>query len=576
MARITETNNMNNKVVWIALAPLLLIACQSESPPPDATAAAPKPVADVAAGQKLAEKCASCHGVDGADVSQRAPFLAGQNLDYLQNALLAYTDGRREHAEKKTLLQPLSTQDLLNVAGYYAQLSTPWKGAVAPPQPQARAFDANAVAAGKAASTHCQSCHGAAGNSVKPAVPSLAGLQPEYFTVALKAYFSGGRGDPIMHVFKESLDGKEITNIAAYFANQTRVKSTDVGSGNAAAGKALSGACAGCHGGDGNSINPAIPTIAGQNAAFQEKALLAYQSGQRKDGMMQAAVKGLKPNDVRNLAAFYASQAPRRFGESAPAVAGAFDPVGDGARLAANCSGCHGDNGNSEIAGIPSLNRLHSDYLVAAIKAYRDGARKNATMKNFVLYLSDEDVVKLALYYATQEPLASALKSKGDASAGEQIAAACNGCHGGNGNSTTPATPSLAGQDAAYLIGAVKEYAGGGRAHADMQNAVKELKDADVANVAAYYAAQTPVKPEVRLPEAPEVLAQKCNRCHGEDGRGTIDPAKPRLAGQYEPYLIHALHQYRAEQRKSGAMHAMSDVLSEMEINAIAAYYARE
>lgn len=557
----------------LLIAVTLLGACQNESPP-QALASTVTPIPKIAAGETIAAKCVECHGKDGASGKKGVPFLAGQHASYLTGALHTYANGTRKHDGMKTIAQALNEHDVIDVAAYYAQLNTPWKGAAPPPAPKVRRFDKTVVAVGQSSSRHCDSCHGVDGNSTRAEVPSLAGLQPEYFTKALNAYFTGERTDPIMSVFKESLDKPEIKTMAAYYASQPRGKTRFLSNGKGDTGKSKSGTCVGCHGAEGNSINPTVPSLAGQNGPYLEKVLLAYRSGQRKDSMMQAAMIGLQPKDLRDLAAYFASQEPQLPGAPAATTSNKFDPVGDGARLALNCAGCHGDKGNSSTPGIPSLNRLHNDYLASVIKAYRDGGRHNATMKNIVVNLSDEDIVKLGLYYAVQEPARNPSQLKGDLTAGEKLAATCVSCHGDKGNSTTATAPSLAGQDPAYLIAAIKNYAGGARVHADMKNAVNALKDGDMNNIAAYFAAQAPVKPGIRLPEAPETLAEKCDRCHGKNGLSS-EPTKPRLNGQVEHYLMQALLSYKSGARDNTMMHAMSDVLSDMEIEALAAYYAR-
>ncbi len=77
-------------------------------------------------------------------------------------------------------------------------------------------------------------------------------------------------------------------------------------------------------------------------------------------------------------------------------------------------------------------------------------------------------------------------------------------------------------------------------------------------------------------PESPEFLIkERCDRCHGERGFST-NPGKPRLAGQSEAYLVVAMQEYQDGSRSSQTMHAMADVLSLLEIKAVAAYYARQ
>ena len=77
-----------------------------------------------------------------------------------------------------------------------------------------------------------------------------------------------------------------------------------------------------------------------------------------------------------------------------------------------------------------------------------------------------------------------------DAAAGKAKAAACAGCHGADGNSMVPMYPNLAGQHATYLEKAIKDYKSGARNDATMKAMVGALSDADIANLAAYFASQ--------------------------------------------------------------------------------------
>lgn len=81
----------------------------------------------------------------------------------------------------------------------------------------------------------------------------------------------------------------------------------NVQAGDAAAGKAKSSNCTGCHGMNGKSSMPANPNLAGQQEAYLIKAIKAYRDGQRKDPMMSSMVAGLSDEDIADLAAFYAS-----------------------------------------------------------------------------------------------------------------------------------------------------------------------------------------------------------------------------------------------------------------------------
>lgn len=78
--------------------------------------------------------------------------------------------------------------------------------------------------------------------------------------------------------------------------------------GDPAAGKKKSQACAACHGPDGNSPSPQFPILAGQYADYLVHALTAYQTGKRKNPIMQPMAAPLSEQDKEDLAAYYASQ----------------------------------------------------------------------------------------------------------------------------------------------------------------------------------------------------------------------------------------------------------------------------
>lgn len=78
--------------------------------------------------------------------------------------------------------------------------------------------------------------------------------------------------------------------------------------GDAAAGKAKSATCAGCHGATGHSAVPTYPNLAGQKEAYLVKQLKAFKDGSRKDPTMGAMVAALNDADMANLAAYFSSQ----------------------------------------------------------------------------------------------------------------------------------------------------------------------------------------------------------------------------------------------------------------------------
>ena len=73
------------------------------------------------------------------------------------------------------------------------------------------------------------------------------------------------------------------------------------------AGKAKSASCAGCHGGAGISPAPIYPNLAGQKEMYLYRQLAAFKSGTRINAVMASMVAGLSDDDMKNIAAYYAS-----------------------------------------------------------------------------------------------------------------------------------------------------------------------------------------------------------------------------------------------------------------------------
>jgi cytochrome c553 len=196
-------------------------------------------------------------------------------------------------------------------------------------------------------------------------------------------------------------------------------------------------------------------------------------------------------------------------------------------------------------------------------------------MKSILAAVPDTDLKNVALYYALQRPMRAQNAAPGDQAAGKNAAAACSGCHGERGVSINPATPSLAGQDAEYLVGALGAYKDGSRSDEAMKGIAVTLDEATAKNLAAFYANQQPQPTKVRKPLTTAEWVQRCDRCHGVNGNST-DPELPALAAQRQDYLEKVLHAYRTGERKSPQMAAMSDVLTDADVESLAAYYSRQ
>lgn len=162
---------------------------------------------------------------------------------------------------------------------------------------------------------------------------------------------------------------------------------------------------------------------------------------------------------------------------------------------------------------------------------------------------------------------ASHAQAAADMAAGAQAAQTCVACHGPGGVSQMPGTPSLAGQPVGYLEWQLVFLRSGQRKSDVMQPIAATLKDQDIRNLAAYFAAQQPpkVSPEAK-PDAALVAqgrkvaqANRCTSCHKDDFSG--QQATARIAAQREDYLLKALRDFKSGKRIGGGVAAMADVV---------------
>ena len=142
----------------------------------------------------------------------------------------------------------------------------------------------------------CAACHGADGNSVSPANPSVAGQHADYITLQLMHFQSGIRANAVMQAMAAKLTPEEMRALGIFFAQQKAKPSAAKDRELVAAGQkifrggnASSGlpACAACHSPDGVGIPKRYPRVAGQYADYTLSQLKAFKAGERgadKDG----------------------------------------------------------------------------------------------------------------------------------------------------------------------------------------------------------------------------------------------------------------------------------------------------
>ena len=349
---------------------------------------------DIAEGRRVAEKaCASCHAIDGVAVAKGVPHLAGQRAPYLHLELKAYQGGARSDAGMTVAVKFLSDDALVKVSAYYASLEPPLPAAPARAAKPAPAKP-DPLSAGKAASAGCAGCHGETGVSSMAGMPNLVGLDPKYFVTAMNAYKNGQRKNDMMKALVSGLGDAETRNLALFYALQKPARAQTPAPGDQAAGKAAAAACAGCHGEQGVSTNPDMPSLAGQDAQYFAAAMQGYKDGSRSDAAMKGAAAALDDKATRNLSAFYASATPQAPKVVKPATT---------AEHAQKCDRCHGLNGNSTDPRSPALAAQRADYLERVMLAYKTGARKSPQMAAMLGVLGEEDIAGLAAHYARQK-----------------------------------------------------------------------------------------------------------------------------------------------------------------------------
>ncbi|MGH6672310.1 MAG: c-type cytochrome [Xanthobacteraceae bacterium] len=148
--------------------------------------------------------------------------------------------------------------------------------------------------------------------------------------------------------------------------------------------------CAACHGANGTPTNPATPVIWGQQENYLYKELHDFHSGERTNATMSPMVKAFGLDDLRKVAAYFATKS---WPEPQQSASAASPPEG-----IAMCRACHGQNFEGG-APAPRLAGLSYDYLIVAMRHFADGQRtNNLDMPGFMKALTDSQREAIAHY----------------------------------------------------------------------------------------------------------------------------------------------------------------------------------
>ncbi len=171
-----------------------------------------------------------------------------------------------------------------------------------------------------------------------------------------------------------------------------------------AKGSAISSqVCAACHTADGSRGSPANPILQGQHVEYLAKQLHDFKDGKRKNAIMNGMAAPLSDDDIRNVAAFYASKSAK------PGFAKNKDTVALGEKIwrggiadrnVPACAGCHGPAGAGIPVEYPRLSGQHGDYIEAQMLAFRSGQRMSPKMSPVAAKMNDLEIKAVSDYVA--------------------------------------------------------------------------------------------------------------------------------------------------------------------------------
>lgn len=162
--------------------------------------------------------------------------------------------------------------------------------------------------------------------------------------------------------------------------------------------------CAACHTADGSRGSPANPILQGQHPEYLVKQLSEFKSGKRDNAIMKGFASALSEEDMKNVAAFYASKQAKAGAAKNKDLVVLGEKIYRGGiadRKVPACAACHSPSGAGIPAQYPRLSGQHTDYTAAQLTAFRDGIRKNNTvMTGVAAKMNDREIKAVADYIA--------------------------------------------------------------------------------------------------------------------------------------------------------------------------------
>lgn len=306
--------------------------------------------------------------------------------------------------------------------------------------------------------TGCRPCHGAPDlprlprvpRAMLPPPPNLSTKGPEYDPEELFYIVKHGIKFTGMPAWPSLVRDDEITAMVAFLTalpkldaagyrrlvhgeppverrGEPPTSATDplaVLTGTERAPRAVVTSCARCHGLDGRGReNAAFPALAAQREQYFVMSLEAYASDRRQSGIMQSVAATIAPEEMREIAEYYARQPPL----AARAVPAERDAAaiergraiaehGVPDRRVPSCSDCHGPGPGRRHPGAPALAGQYADYLVTQLQLFaeerRGGTDRAHLMSNVAPRLTREHMHDVARYYESLTPVAPGREEK--------------------------------------------------------------------------------------------------------------------------------------------------------------------
>lgn len=217
--------------------------------------------------------------------------------------------------------------------------------------------------------------------------------------LALTALFAGSS------VYARDENADPLTGRVGKIEESADVIKKRTGSGDTVAGKEKSQLCQGCHGEDGNSIDPLVPKLSGQYDKYIAKQLRNYQAGLRTHQIMNAMAATISDEELADISSYFASQPKMKGKASSTNEQGKHLFLkGNISKMVVACVNCHGVGGKGltpNTSMFPVIGGQHKAYLLKQLRDFKKDERfnsPNAIMNRIVRTLSDEELDVLAEY----------------------------------------------------------------------------------------------------------------------------------------------------------------------------------